>query len=100
MTSLNTLGIKSGVGGAFHAGIEVDGLEWSFGHSESGTGMHAVEPREVRAWHQGAGMREVPEPCTWKALGVQMCGRHRGLAHIRHWGAGMREVPEPLQGEG
>uniref|UniRef100_A0A6U2FU75 PPPDE domain-containing protein n=1 Tax=Chlamydomonas euryale TaxID=1486919 RepID=A0A6U2FU75_9CHLO len=51
MTSLNTLGIKSGVGGAFHAGIEVDGLEWSFGHSESGTGMHAVEPREHPSFH-------------------------------------------------
>lgn len=34
------------LGGIFHAGIEVDGVEWVFGWSEEGTGVHCSLPRK------------------------------------------------------
>lgn len=58
---LNSWCLKARLGGAFHAGIEVDGLEWSFGYSDKGTGVFAVEPQMVcacrAAKHTDARMR-------------------------------------------
>mmetsp|Transcript_72650 Transcript_72650/g.135753 ORF Transcript_72650/g.135753 Transcript_72650/m.135753 type:complete len:622 (+) Transcript_72650:92-1957(+) len=31
------------LGGVFHAGVEVDGVEWSFGHTAEGTGVSSTE---------------------------------------------------------
>ena len=40
-------------GGIFHAGVEVNGLEWSFGMSQSDTlpGISCVEPKTHPAHH-------------------------------------------------
>ena len=35
----------TGLGGVFHGGIVVDGLEWSFGYCESGSGVYACKPK-------------------------------------------------------
>ncbi|GAB5359198.1 hypothetical protein AAMO2058_000524000 [Amorphochlora amoebiformis] len=40
--------------GAYHTGIEIDGVEWAYGHSERGTGVYACAPGS----HQHAIFRE------------------------------------------
>eukprot|EP00930_Biecheleria_cincta_P089019 TRINITY_DN78276_c0_g1_i1.p1 TRINITY_DN78276_c0_g1~~TRINITY_DN78276_c0_g1_i1.p1 ORF type:complete len:197 (+),score=22.04 TRINITY_DN78276_c0_g1_i1:98-688(+) len=37
--------------GAFHAGVEVYGSEWSFGHTENGTGVFSCQPRTAQSHH-------------------------------------------------
>merc|ERR1719491_2781686 len=39
-------GLRAVGTGAFHAAVEVQGLEWSFGYCESGTGVFSCEPKE------------------------------------------------------
>eukprot|EP00928_Gymnodinium_smaydae_P033292 TRINITY_DN23886_c0_g1_i1.p1 TRINITY_DN23886_c0_g1~~TRINITY_DN23886_c0_g1_i1.p1 ORF type:complete len:612 (+),score=71.83 TRINITY_DN23886_c0_g1_i1:246-2081(+) len=34
----------AGIGGAYHVGVEVYWLEWSFGHCDDGSGVEAVKP--------------------------------------------------------
>lgn len=41
-------------GGVFHAGVEVDGVEWSYGMSETKSGIFCVEPTK----HPGHHFRE------------------------------------------
>ncbi len=36
-----------GIGGVFHGGLVVDGIEWSFGFCESGTGLYQCTPGKV-----------------------------------------------------
>ena len=45
--SMNSF-IKSNLsmGGIYHVGIEIAGVEWSFGYCEKGSGVFAVEPRK------------------------------------------------------
>mmetsp|Transcript_9706 Transcript_9706/g.19101 ORF Transcript_9706/g.19101 Transcript_9706/m.19101 type:complete len:211 (-) Transcript_9706:322-954(-) len=33
--------------GAYHTGIEINGIEWSYGHAERGTGVYPCLPQEV-----------------------------------------------------
>jgi hypothetical protein len=40
--AINLLTSASGFGGAYHVGVEVYGLEWSFGGSDVGTGVYMV----------------------------------------------------------
>ncbi|KAG1679092.1 hypothetical protein FOA52_000447 [Chlamydomonas sp. UWO 241] len=51
VAGLNSLGRLAGVGGAFHGALEVDGLEWSFGHADSGSGVYSFEPRQNPNFH-------------------------------------------------
>lgn len=44
ITKLNDL--TRGVFGVFHGGIEVYGVEWSFGFCEQGTGVYACHPKK------------------------------------------------------
>mmetsp|Transcript_31336 Transcript_31336/g.71552 ORF Transcript_31336/g.71552 Transcript_31336/m.71552 type:complete len:322 (-) Transcript_31336:118-1083(-) len=39
------------IGGVFHAGVEVDGTEWSFGFCVEGTGVSQGTPRQHSAHH-------------------------------------------------
>merc|ERR1740121_3151192 len=39
---LNAVTETVGLGGAYHVGIEVYWLEWSYGRNETGTGVHVV----------------------------------------------------------
>jgi hypothetical protein len=39
------------LGGVFHTGVEVCGLEWSFGRCEYGTGIRNVKPRAHKEHH-------------------------------------------------
>lgn len=58
--SMNSF-IKSylSMGGIYHVGIEIAGVEWSFGYCEKGSGVFAVEPRKCSSgrstspWHLG-----------------------------------------------
>ena len=34
------------LGGIYHVGLEIAGIEWSYGYCESGSGIFAVEPRK------------------------------------------------------
>lgn len=34
------------MGGIYHIGLEISGVEWSYGYSEKGSGIFAVEPRK------------------------------------------------------
>lgn len=36
------------LGGIYHVGVEVAGIEWSYGYCESGSGVFAVEPMKCR----------------------------------------------------
>ena len=36
------------VGGIYHVGIEVAGIEWSYGYCEAGSGVFAVEPTKCK----------------------------------------------------
>lgn len=42
-SSTNSI-LTSFVGGVYHVGIEVAGVEWSYGYCESGSGVFAVQP--------------------------------------------------------
>mmetsp|Transcript_63074 Transcript_63074/g.117336 ORF Transcript_63074/g.117336 Transcript_63074/m.117336 type:complete len:333 (-) Transcript_63074:103-1101(-) len=48
-------------GGVFHAGVEVDGAEWSFGFCVDGTGVSRSEPRQHAAHHY---RETILLPCT------------------------------------
>jgi len=48
-------------GGVFHAGVEVDGSEWSFGFSEEGSGVTRAPPRQHPSHHYRETVRL---PCT------------------------------------
>jgi len=38
-------------GGVFHVGVEIDGVEWSYGYSERGTGVSCDFPKMDRCHH-------------------------------------------------
>jgi len=44
--AINLVTSAAGVGGAYHVGVEVYGLEWSFGGSDLGTGIYMVHPQK------------------------------------------------------
>mmetsp|Transcript_11663 Transcript_11663/g.22590 ORF Transcript_11663/g.22590 Transcript_11663/m.22590 type:complete len:183 (+) Transcript_11663:36-584(+) len=60
---LNTVTELVGLGGAYHLGVEVYWLEWSYGCCEQGSGVHAVH---VGASRQGLFKQRIP-------LGRTMC---------------------------
>lgn len=44
--AINYLTSATGMGGAYHVGVEVYGLEWSFGGADVGTGIYMVHPQQ------------------------------------------------------
>jgi len=44
-TAINSVFNKLG-GGAYHAGVEIDGMEWSYGFTETGSGVDCNPPRQ------------------------------------------------------
>jgi hypothetical protein len=52
-------------GGVFHVGVEVDGLEWSFGWVSSGTGVFCCEPLRCSQHHY---RETLPLRCTHLSL--------------------------------
>jgi len=44
--AINYLTAATGIGGAYHVGVEVYGLEWSFGATDVGTGIYMVHPQQ------------------------------------------------------
>jgi hypothetical protein len=45
-SAINYVTSSAGIGGAYHVGVEVYGLEWSYGGSDVGTGVYCVHVRE------------------------------------------------------
>lgn len=45
-SALNFVTSSAGIGGAYHVGVEVYGLEWSFGGADLGTGIYMVHVGE------------------------------------------------------
>jgi len=43
-SAINAVTKQAGFGGAFHIGLEVYDLEWSYGWTKHGTGVHVVRP--------------------------------------------------------
>mmetsp|Transcript_7246 Transcript_7246/g.22682 ORF Transcript_7246/g.22682 Transcript_7246/m.22682 type:complete len:264 (-) Transcript_7246:31-822(-) len=69
-TMVNTVTEAVGLGGAYHVGLEVYWLEWSYGFSEKGTGVHVVH---VGTSRQGVFKQRLP-------LGRTQCKPHDVMA--------------------
>ena len=47
ITRVNNITHQIGLGGVFHGGIAIDGVEWSFGYCDAGTGVYSCKPTKV-----------------------------------------------------
>mmetsp|Transcript_21317 Transcript_21317/g.46558 ORF Transcript_21317/g.46558 Transcript_21317/m.46558 type:complete len:502 (-) Transcript_21317:1317-2822(-) len=46
VVKLNNITHQLGMGGVFHGAIAIEGLEWSFGYCDSGTGVYCCEEKQ------------------------------------------------------
>ncbi|GAX75112.1 hypothetical protein CEUSTIGMA_g2556.t1 [Chlamydomonas eustigma] len=46
VVKINNVTHQLGIGGVFHGGLAVDGIEWSFGYCETGSGVYACTPTQ------------------------------------------------------
>lgn len=66
ITRVNNITHQIGLGGVFHGGVAIDGVEWSFGYCDAGTGVYSCKPTKVSSIctvHQCAMHQCVNTPC-------------------------------------
>ena len=77
-------GVGSHVGGAFHAAVEINGVEWSYGGADAGTGVFSCEPRgcTMHRYKESIAMGETAMgPKDVDGLVQQMSGEWPGASY-------------------